>query len=203
MPHTGQVTNGYAVGDLIRAGGMGEVFQGTDTRTGAQVAIKVLKADLATGAAVHLERFRREGRLLRQLDHPNIVKMLDAFQHDDQLIIVMELVSGGTPRDLLNAQPQLPIDRTLWIALDLADALTRAHRLDIIHRDLKPANVLLAEDGTPRLTDFGISQLAGQDRLTGTGRVTGTPRYLSPEAVDGKRIDERTDIWSFGVLWII
>ena len=94
---------------------------------------------------------------LRKLNHPSIIKMLASIHENDHHYLVMEYVAGGSLRELLEDQPQLPVDRVLEIALDLADALTRAHRLHIIHRDIKPANVLLAEDGTPRLGDFGVA----------------------------------------------
>ena len=196
----GETIHGYERHDLIGEGASGIVYRATDTHTGEAVAIKCLKAHHHASAATDLERFRREGELLRALDHPNIVKLLEVFEDHGQQFLVMEYVPGGSLRDVLTATPQLPLERVLWIALDLADALTRAHRLDVIHRDLKPENVLIAEDGTPRLTDFGIAQLVTQARLTGEGHLIGTPHYLSPEAIDGQRIDTRTDIWSFGVL---
>jgi tetratricopeptide (TPR) repeat protein len=148
-----------------------------------------------------LERFRRESDALRRLNHPNIVKILDTVQEGDQYGIILEYVSGGSLRDLLDKQPQLPLEVALRIALELADALTRAHHLKIIHRDIKPANVLLAEDGTPRLTDFGLVRMAGEtDPLTKTGSVIGTYAYLSPEAIEGNPPDARMDIWAYGVL---
>ena len=94
----------------------------------------------------------------------------------------------------------MPINRILEIALDLADALTRAHRLNIIHRDLKPPNVLVAEDGTPKLTDFGLARQLDRSGATETGVIFGTADYLSPEACNGERLDERADIWAFGVI---
>ncbi len=113
----------------------------------------------------------------------------------------MEYVPGGSLRALLKHEVQLPLTRVLDIALELADALTRAHHLGIIHRDLKPANVLLAEDGTPRLTDFGIAYMSKRDtRLTQAGAFMGSPPYMSPEACQGQELDARSDIWSFGVL---
>jgi tetratricopeptide (TPR) repeat protein len=148
----------------------------------------------------------REGEALRQLNHPNIVGMVAAVEEGEATpgevvhYLVMEYVEGGSLQDLLAAQGALPSARAVEIALDLADALTRAHRLGIIHRDLKPANVLLAEDGTPRLTDFGIAHVAESPRLTQTGILMGTVDYLSPEACSGETLDERTDIWAFGVL---
>jgi serine/threonine protein kinase len=172
---TGQVFGSYELQALIGAGGMSQVYRGLDRTTGQTVAVKALKPALLSAHSTHLERFMREGELLRALDHPNIVKLLEVFEDHGQQFLVMEYVPGGSLRDVLTATPQLPLERVLWIALDLADALTRAHRLDIIHRDLKPENVLIAGDGTPRLTDFGIAQLVTQARLTGEGHLVGTP----------------------------
>jgi len=132
------------------------------------------------------------------LNHPNIVKILDAIQDTDGHYLVMEYVGGGSLADLLSAP--LPLARVLEIALELADALTRAHHLKIIHRDLKPANVLLADDGTPRLSDFGVALMSADKRLTGSGVLIGTPEYLSPEMLNGDEIDARADLWAFGVM---
>jgi predicted ATPase/predicted Ser/Thr protein kinase len=186
--------------DLLGRGGMGDVYLGADTQTGAPVAVKALNPGVVARDPDILERFVREGQALRQLNHPNIVKMVAAVEEAGQHYLVIEYVAGGSLQDLLAAQGSLPSTRVVEIALDLADALTRAHRLDIIHRDLKPANVLLAEDGTPRLTDFGIAHVAESPRLTETGVLVGTIDYLSPEACQGKTLDERADIWAFGVL---
>ncbi|MBN1202536.1 MAG: protein kinase [Anaerolineae bacterium] len=194
------IANRYEITGTIGHGGMGDVFHGTDTQTGEAVAIKLLKPDIVASTPALLERFEREGEALRQLDHPNIVKMLAAIEENEMHYLVMEYVSGGSLRDLLDKQPQLPLERVLNISLDLADALTRAHRLQIIHRDIKPANVLLAEDGTPRLTDFGVARLGSRTRMTETGSLIGTYAYLSPETCMGKELDARTDIWSFGVM---
>jgi serine/threonine protein kinase/tetratricopeptide (TPR) repeat protein len=195
--------------DLLGRGGMGEVYRATDAHTGELVAVKALDPGVVARDPGILERFVREGEALRQLDHPNIVRMIAAVEDEDRHYLVMEYVAGGSLHDLLDttrpdrsARPvrSLSVPRVLEIALDLADALTRAHRLGIIHRDLKPANVLLAEDGTPRLTDFGIAYMADTPRLTQTGILMGTVDYLSPEACEGEPIDERGDIWSFGVM---
>jgi predicted ATPase/predicted Ser/Thr protein kinase len=186
--------------DLLGRGSMGEVYRATDTHTGEPVAVKALNPGVVARDPSILGRFAREGEALRRLDHPNIVRMIAALEDEGRHYLVMEYVAGGSLQDLLETTRSLPIPRVLEMALDLADALTRAHRLGIIHRDLKPANVLLAGDGTPRLTDFGIAHVAESPRLTQTGILMGTVDYLSPEACEGEALDERGDIWSFGVL---
>lgn len=188
----------YEIIAEIGAGGMGTVFRGLDHQSGQPVAIKQLKQELAQPELI--ERFKREGEALRQLNHPNIVKMLDAIEQDGQHYLVIEYLPAGDLNNLLK-QEALSIERTVQIALELADALTRAHHLKIIHRDLKPANVLIAEDGTPRLTDFGIAHMEQQERVTETGGVIGTVDYLAPEAFrDNEEVDSRSDIWAFGVM---
>ena len=190
----------YRIEQQIGQGGIGQVFYGTDLQTNEPVAIKALKPHVVQQNPNILERFRREGEALKELDHPSIVKMLAAFEDEGKHYIVMEYVSGGSLSDLLKEQGKLPLERVLYIALDLCDALTRAHRLRIIHRDIKPANILLAPDGTPRLTDFGAARLEKMDQLTREGGVVGTVSYLSPEACKGEPTDARIDIWAFGIL---
>jgi predicted ATPase len=186
--------------DLLGRGGMGEVYRATDTQNGEIVAIKALNPQFVDRDPEILERFVREGAALRQLNHPNIVRMVTALEEDGLHYLVMEYVGGGSLEDLLERQGRLPAGQVVEIVLDLADALTRAHRLGILHRDLKPANVLLAENGTPRLADFGIAHMTDIPRLTQTGVLVGTIDYLSPEVCQGEPPDERSDIWSFGVL---
>ena len=190
----------YALDEEIGRGAMGTVYRGRDSLTGAVVAIKMLDAERIAHNPLLVARFLREGEALRQLNHPNIVKMLTMDERNGRHHLVMEHITGGDLGQLLDSQTSLPLERVLTIALDLADALTRAHRLDILHRDLKPANVLLDADGLPRLTDFGIARLGSDSELTEHGAVMGTLAYLSPEACMGEALDERSDIWSFGVL---
>ncbi len=191
----------YLLEEHLAEGGQGEVFRGRDRVTGQPVAIKWLKTDLADRHPDLVARFVREGAALRRLNHPNIVGILDTFEHGGRYAIVMEYVPGGSLRTLLEQARQLPLAQVLTVGLELADALSRAHHLGIIHRDLKPENVLLAADGTPRLTDFGLARW-DQDAttLTQTGTLFGSPAYMSPEAVRGEELDARSDIWSLGVL---
>lgn len=190
----------YRIDELIGHGGMGDVYRGMDLEDHIPVAIKQLHESIVRDNPDIVDRFNREGEMLRRLSHPNIVTILDTVEEGDQHYLIMEYVSGGSLRDLIDEQSRLPIEAVLNVALDLADALTRAHRLGIVHRDIKPDNVLLAEDGTPRLTDFGVAHMADRTRLTQTGSVIGTYAYLSPEACNGLELDERADIWSFGVM---
>lgn len=188
--------------NFIGQGGMGSVYLGYDMQTQDPIAVKILKGDLISRDPELIQRFRLEGQTLRQLNHPNIVKMLGSEEKNGVNYLMMEYVTGGSLYDILHKTPQLSIQRALYIALDVADALTRAHRLKILHRDIKPGNVLIAEDGTPRLTDFGMARVSGEPQITQDGAIVGTMAYLAPEAFQGEEVDERTDIWAFGVmLW--
>lgn len=190
----------YRLGRLIGGGSMGNVYTGTDLLTGETVAIKQLRVELKSSLPEMVARFQREGEALRRLNHPNIVKVLATIDEDSQHYIVMEYIEGGSLADLLLKQPQLPFDQVVSICLELSDALSRAHHLHILHRDLKPANILLAADGTPHLTDFGLARIGELPRLTHTGSILGTFYYLSPEAFEGREVNERSDLWSFGVV---
>ncbi|NDJ61770.1 MAG: protein kinase [Chloroflexi bacterium] len=190
----------YNLTEQIGAGGMGTVYRALDVHSGQTVAVKMLKSEALARDPHILQRFMREAEALRQLDHPNIVAVLETIEDRGQHYIAMEYVSGGSLRQLLDSEGHLPLKRALEITLDLADALTRAHRLQIVHRDIKPANVLIAEDGTPRLTDFGVAHIGTAERVTQTGVTIGTPDYMSPEALSGEPIDVRTDLWALGVL---
>lgn len=194
------VAGRYQLGRIIGGGAIGNVYIATDNLTGETVALKQLRSELTGNMPEMVQRFFREGEALRRLNHPNIVKVLATIDEGGQHFIVMEYVGGGSLATLLMKQPQLPIDRVVAIGLELSDALSRAHHLNILHRDLKPANILLAEDGTPRLTDFGLARVGWLPAMTEAGSILGTFQYLSPEAVENRDLDERSDIWSFGVV---
>ncbi|MDX1614075.1 MAG: protein kinase [Candidatus Promineifilaceae bacterium] len=190
----------YRLEAELGRGGMGMLYRGVDTQTGEAVAVKSLKPAIVAGNPELVARFVREGEALRKLNHPNIVKMVAAVSDNEQHYLIMEYIPGGDLRRLLDQEAPLSISQVIEMGLDLADALTRAHRLNIIHRDLKPANVLIGDDGSPKLTDFGTAHLAGVPALTQTGMIVGTVAYLSPEACTGERLDDRADIWAFGVM---
>jgi serine/threonine protein kinase len=186
----------YEIIEEIGVGGMGVVYRAKD-RSDCLYAIKQLKANITHPEL--LERFQREGEALRELNHPNIVKMLEMLEENGKHYLVLEYIQGGDLNHLIQTQT-LSIETILKLAIDIADALTRAHKLKIIHRDLKPANVLLADDGTVRLTDFGVAHIGNMKQVTETGMAVGTLDYMPPEALDGKEVDTRADIWSFGVM---
>lgn len=185
----------------LSTGGFGEIYLGQDRQTGSPVAIKRLQSHLVASRPELVERFVREGEALGRLSHPNIVPMLAFYEHAGTYNLVMEYLPGGTLRDLLDRERPLPVNRTLEIALELADALSRAHHLHILHRDLKPENILLDSGGHPRLIDFGLALLQGSSaHITQAGMLLGSPAYMSPEALRGEELDQRSDVWAFGVL---
>ena len=191
----------YTRENQLAQGGFGEVYQGHDRVTGRLVAIKRLHSQLIQQKPEILERFQREREILSELSHPNIVPMLDFYEQEGAYNLVMEYIPGGTLRDRMEKEPALSLEQTLDMAVELADALSRAHHLHILHRDIKPENILLDATSHPRLIDFGLALLDAHNiRLTQAGMLIGSPAYMSPEALNGQDLDARSDIWSFGVL---
>jgi serine/threonine protein kinase len=196
---TGDVLdNRYRVQTVIDEGSFGKVFRAADLQTGDSVALKELKAELAKDPQ-QLRRFQREAEMLRQLNHPNIIKVLGSFDLKEKHYIAMEYVAGGDLRTLLRKR-SLTIRETLKIALELADAMARAHHLNIIHRDIKPENILLTDTLSPRLGDFGIARMVEAEALTEAGVFLGTLYYVAPEVVKGEAVTAKADVWSFGLL---
>ncbi len=188
---------------------MGEVYRATDTKLGRDVALKVLPAEMAHDAE-RLARFRREAKVLAQLDHPNIVTIYSVEECDGVHFLTMQLVDGQ-PLDRLIPQDGLPIERIVEIGSALSDALAAAHEKGIVHRDLKPANVMVSNEGRVKVLDFGLAKdvrgsslgdatMTSASSQTQVGVVMGTPAYMSPEQTSGRPLDHRTDIFSFGVL---
>ncbi|MGB1286465.1 MAG: serine/threonine protein kinase [Aggregatilineales bacterium] len=197
---TDLIANRYRVTGHLGEGGMALVYQGEDTRTQTPVAIKMLKPQMVVDNPLLLERFRREAEALYELDHPNIVRVLDFVSQGSQHIIIMEYVDGGSLRDLLKKQPRLSLQQATELLLDISDALIRAHRLKIIHRDIKPDNILLTPQGVPRLSDFGTAHMADMQTITAAGAFIGTINYTSPEALRGGNNQTSNDIWSCGIM---
>jgi serine/threonine protein kinase len=191
---------------------MGEVYRARDTRLDRVVAIKVLPGDLASNTELR-QRFEREARAVSSLNHPHICTLHDIGHQDGVDYLVMELIEGESLADRLSKGP-LPTDQVLRFAIEIADALDRAHRAGIVHRDLKPANIMLTKSGT-KLLDFGLAKMQGNDAglvssvtslpterhsLTGEGAILGTFQYMAPEQLEGGEADARSDIFAFGTV---
>ena len=204
----------YDVTALIGEGGMGQVWQATDTQLHRDVALKILP-DAFAADPDRLARFQREAQVLASLNHPNIAAIYGIEQSEDTRALVLELVEGPTLADRI-AQGPIPLDEALPIAKQIAEALEAAHEQGVIHRDLKPANVKVKADGTVKVLDFGLAKAfqpdAGDPGLsqsptisltaaaTQLGMVIGTAAYMSPEQAKGKIVDKRADVWAFGAV---
>jgi serine/threonine-protein kinase len=210
------LTNGSKLGPYevlaqIGAGGMGEVYQAHDTKLGRDVAVKVLPEAFAHDPG-RLSRFQREAKMLAALNHPNIATIHGLEQSGDTSYLVMELVTGETLGERIKREGPVPVEETLTIAKQIAEALEAAHEKGIIHRDLKPANVKVTTEGKVKVLDFGLAKaFAGEEpgsdpsnsptlsqAATMQGVILGTAAYMSPEQARGKAVDKRTDLWAFG-----
>jgi eukaryotic-like serine/threonine-protein kinase len=194
------LTERYQLVAHLARGGMADVYQGHDRLLNRKVAVKVLHSQLSNDEAF-VKRFRKEAQAAANLTHPNIVGIYDWGQLDNTYFIVMELVEGRSLRDVLKSEGTLLPRRAVEIAADVSAALSVAHRAGLVHRDIKPGNILLAPDGTVKVTDFGIARAWDDSQeLTKTGSVMGTATYFSPEQAQGSTADERSDVYSVGVV---
>jgi serine/threonine protein kinase len=205
----------YEILSPLGAGGMGEVYRARDTRLGREVAVKVLPQHLSANAEVRT-RFEREAKTVSSLNHPHICTLHDIGREGDTDYLVMELIEGETLATRL-AKGALPTSEVLKLGEQVADALDRAHRAGVVHRDLKPGNVMLTRSGA-KLMDFGLARATGlaaapgsgvsiealtqsptmAQPLTAEGTIVGTFQYMSPEQLEGKEADARSDLWALG-----
>jgi eukaryotic-like serine/threonine-protein kinase len=197
------LSNRYELGETLGYGGMSEVHKGRDVRLGRDVAIKVLRADLARDKTFQ-ERFRREAQNSAALNHPAIVAVYDTGETQTEYgplpYIVMEYVDGRTLRDMVKTQGPLSGKRAMEVMADVSAALDFSHRHGIVHRDVKPANVMITRSGAVKVMDFGIARAVhdGQAAVTQTAAVIGTAQYLSPEQARGEAVDGRSDVYASG-----
>jgi serine/threonine protein kinase len=190
----------YLVESELGRGGMATVFKGTDTVLGRPVAVKVLSPQYA-GDANFVTRFRREAQSAARLNHPNLVSVYDTGTDEGIHFIVMEFVDAKTLADYLAGGGRIMPERAIEIAEAVCDALSMAHAHGIIHRDIKPANIMITQKGDVKVTDFGIARvISGADTLAQTAAVLGTASYLSPEQAQSQSVDQRSDIYSLGVV---
>src|SRR5450755_1431865 len=196
----GTTLNGrYRLEARIGSGGMSTVYRATDVTLERQVAIKLMNREVATDSD-QLERFRREARAVAQLSHPHIVGVIDAGEDDGRPYIVLEYVEGETLKERIRRNGRLPIPEAVAYAIEIARALGAAHARQIVHRDVKPQNVLIDEEGSAKVTDFGIARTLEEDGLTVDGRVLGTTDYVSPEQALGQHVTGQSDLYSLGIV---
>jgi serine/threonine protein kinase/beta-lactam-binding protein with PASTA domain len=197
------LSNRYELGDTLGYGGMSEVHHGHDVRLGREVAIKILRADLARDPQFQ-ERFRREAQNAAALNHPAIVAVYDTGETNTEFgtlpYIVMEYVEGRTLRDIVKTEGPMSQKRAMEVMADVCAALDFSHRHGIVHRDVKPANVMITKNGAVKVMDFGIARAMhdGQSAMTQTAAVIGTAQYLSPEQARGESVDARSDVYAAG-----
>ncbi len=190
----------YMLVSRVAGGGMGEVFRGHDLLLDRPVAVKVLQPSLAQDPEL-VERFKEEARAAARLNHPNIVSVHDWGSAGDQTYyMVMEFVSGTDLREVLTLTGPLEPAQAVEVVADVCEALATAHRVDLVHRDVKPENILIARDGTVKVTDFGIAIVIDAERTFPGGTIPGTVRYLSPEQARGEAAVPASDIWAAGAL---
>jgi serine/threonine-protein kinase len=195
----GNVVGSYKITEKIGEGGMGAVFKGIDLMLEREVAIKMLRPELASQPHV-VERFRSEAVTLAKLNHPNIATLFSFLRQGEDFFMVMEFVRGETLDSLIRRSGAMRCDTAIALFCQALEGIDHAHRMGIIHRDIKPANMMLTETGTLKVMDFGIARVLGTSRMTKQGNIVGTIEYMSPEQVRGQETDARSDIYSLGIL---
>ena len=216
MDHSlASIAGRFKIHELIGQGAMGTIYRGVDATSGEQVAIKQLRPEVVAENPSAVDRFKHEGHMLGKLNHPSIVRFVSMTEDSGHLYLITEHVPGGSLKELPAEKTHLTVRRVVEVALDLADALSSAHELGIIHRDIKPTNILFAEDGTPRLADFGValctqnpvfndesppSIISSDQSMQRNGERIGTLAYMSPESYRGEAVGPESDIWSLGLV---
>jgi serine/threonine protein kinase/tetratricopeptide (TPR) repeat protein len=189
----------YEIIEELGTGGMGRVYRAHDTKLNEEVALKLIKPEIAAERRV-VERFRNEIKTARKIRHKNVCGMYDFHEEGKTLYLTMEYVRGEDLRSLIHRTKALTVGASLSIARQIAEGLSEAHKLGIVHRDLKPGNIMIDKDGQAKIMDFGIARVKQEKGVTGEGAIIGTPEYMSPEQVEGKPADPRSDIYALGII---
>ena len=189
----------YEIIEELGKGGMGKVYRVDDKKIKEEVALKLIKPEIASDKKT-IERFSNELRMARKIAHRNVCKMYDLGEEKGTHYITMEYVPGQDLRGLIKQTGQLAVGTTINIAKQVCEGLSEAHRIGVVHRDIKPSNIMVDKQGNARIMDFGIARSSTAKRITGAGVMIGTPEYMSPEQVEGKEVDQRSDIYSLGVI---
>jgi serine/threonine protein kinase len=178
---------------------MGTVYRAYDKKLEEEVALKLIRPEIAANRKT-IERFKNELKIARKIGHKNVCKMYDLGESSGVSFITMEYVPGEDLRSFIRRSGQLTIGKTVLLAGQIAEGLAEAHRLGVVHRDLKPGNIMIDREGSAKIMDFGIAKTAAGAGLTGEGTIIGTPEYMSPEQVERKEADPRSDIYALGVI---
>ena len=189
----------YEIIEELGKGGMGKVYRVEDKRIKEEVALKLIKPEIAADKKT-LERFSNELKIARKIAHRNVCKMYDLGEEKGTHFITMEYVPGEDLKSSIRRFGQIPVGKTISIAKQICEGLSEAHRLGVVHRDLKPGNIMIDKEGNARIMDFGIARSLKAKGITGAGVMIGTPEYMSPEQVEGKDTDQRSDVYSLGVI---
>ena len=189
----------YQIIEELGKGGMGKVYKVFDQEVRAKMALKLIKPEVSADKAT-IDRFRNELKIARDISHKNICRMYDLGREAGNYFITMEYVSGEDLKSFIRRSRQLVVGTAIFIAKQVCEGLAEAHRLGVVHRDLKPSNIMIDKEGNARIMDFGIARSLKGKGITGAGVMIGTPEYMSPEQVEGKDIDQRSDIYSLGII---
>ena len=195
---TGAVVGNFKILNRLGEGGMGAVSLGLDLMLDRQVALKMLRPELSRDPEI-VKRFRSEAVTLARINHPRVATLFSFFRHQDDFFMVMEYVQGQTLAEVLS-RGAMTCERAVSLFCQALDGVDYAHKLDIVHRDLKPANLMLLPNGSVKVMDFGIARVLGSSRMTRTGHLVGTVEYMSPEQIQGRETDARSDIYSLGIV---
>ena len=189
----------YQIIEELGKGGMGKVYRALDKKLNEEVALKLIKSDIASDINT-IERFKNELRLARKIRQKNVGSMYELLEDNGIHFITMEYVSGQDLKGLIRQTGQLTVGKAISIAKQICDGLSEAHSLGVVHRDLKPNNIMIDRGGNAKIMDFGIARAVKGKSITGPGVMIGTPQYMSPEQVEGKDVDQRSDIYSLGII---
>jgi len=189
----------YQIIEELGKGGMGRVYKALDKETSERIALKLIRPEIATDKKT-IERFRKELTTARKIGHRNVCRMYDLNKEKGNYFITMEYVSGGDLKSLIRRTKRLDPGTAISIAKQVCEGLTEAHSLGVVHRDLKPSNIMIDDNGNARIMDFGIARSLKDKGMTGSGVMVGTPEYMSPEQAEVKEVDQRSDIYSLGVI---